>query len=229
MDEILFTREKITRIGRLLFERQLTDAAGGNISVRVGERVCITPRFAGQRRQWQLRPEEVLVCDLAGNKLEGEGETSREARVHFRLYHDFQDGTAVVHCHPRNVLVFCALNQSLLPVIEGTWKFGEIPVAPFAPAHSQALADYIAGGIQGKEARIRKQAAAVIARWHGLFVLGKDLDAAFDAAERIETNAFIILQAGALPEALDWMRARYAALQHDLESEDLPQVNADKR
>ena len=29
--------------------------------------------------------------------------------------------------------------------------------------------------------RIRKQAAGVIARWHGLFVLGKDLDAAFDA------------------------------------------------
>ena len=66
MDEIQAMREKITTIGRLLFERQLTDAAGGNISARVGEHVCITPRFAGQKHQWRLRPEQVLVCDLAG-------------------------------------------------------------------------------------------------------------------------------------------------------------------
>jgi L-fuculose-phosphate aldolase len=216
MDNLQFTREKITRLGRLLFERQLTDAAGGNISARVGERVCITPRFAGQKRQWQLRPEEVLVCDLDGVKLEGEGDLSREAKAHFRLYRDFPDGTSVIHCHPRNLLVFCAADQPLLPVIEGTWKFGEIPVVPFAPAHSQALADHVAGAMRGQEGRIRKQAAAVIARWHGLFVLGKDLDAAFDAAERIETNAFIVLQAGPLPAALEWMRQRYAALRDEL-------------
>ncbi len=216
MNDIGAIRARITEIGRMLFERQLTDAAGGNISVRAGERVCITPRFAGQKRQWRLRPEEVLVCDLEGNKLEGEGDTSRESKAHFRLYRDYPDGTAVVHCHPRNVLVFCAFDQPMLPVIEGTWKFGEIPVVPFAPAHSQSLADTVADGMRGQEARIRKQAAAVIARWHGLFVLGKDLDAAFDAAERIETNAYIILQAGALQAGLPLMRERYAALAAEL-------------
>ena len=216
MDEIQAMRAKIADIGRMLFERRLTDAAGGNVSARVGDKVCITPRYAGQKHQWRLRPDQVLVCDLAGSQLEGEGETSRESKAHFRLYRDFPDGTAVIHCHARNVLVFSAHDQPILPVIEATWKFGEIQVVPFAPAHSQALADYVAGAIQGQEARIRKQAAAVIARWHGLFVLGRDLDAAFDAAERIDNNARIILLSGALRAGIPLARERYAALARDL-------------
>jgi ribulose-5-phosphate 4-epimerase/fuculose-1-phosphate aldolase len=35
----------------------------------------------------------------------------------------------------------------------------------------------------------------VIAPWHGLFVMGKDLDAAYDAVERMDTNAHIVLMA----------------------------------
>jgi L-fuculose-phosphate aldolase len=219
MDDIQAMRERITAFGRMLFDRQLTDAAGGNISARVGERICITPRYAGQQHQWQLRPEQVLVCDLDGNQLDGDGQVSREAKVHFRLYRDFPDGGAVVHCHPRNALVFCSANEPILPVIEATMKFGEIKVVPFAPAHSQALADYVAGALAGQEARIRKQAAAVLGAWHGLFVLGRDLDAAFDAAERIDTNARIILMGGGgLQAGLAFARERCAALAKDLES-----------
>ena len=48
-------------------------------------------------------------------------------------------------------------------------------------------------------AQERKQAAAVLAPWHGLFVLGKTLDAAFDAAERIDVNARCILLSRLLP------------------------------
>lgn len=218
MDEIQAMREKITQIGRMVFDRQLTDAAGGNISVRVGDRICITPRYAGQKHQWQLDPGQVLVCDLEGNKLDGDGDVSREGKVHVRLYRDFPDGTAVVHCHPRNVLVFCALGEPIVPVLEATMKFGEVKVVPFAPAHSQQLADSISAALQGQEARIRKQAAAVIARWHGLFVLGKDLDAAFDAAERIDVNARIILMSGTvLNGGANLARERSAALAAELE------------
>jgi L-fuculose-phosphate aldolase len=212
MDEIELMRARIVRIGRMLFERQLTDAAGGNISARVGNRVCITPRFAGQKRQWQLDPADVLVCDLAGNRIAGDGDTSRESKVHLRLYRDYPDGTAVIHCHPRHVLTFCSTGEPIPPVLEATWKFGEIPVAPFAPAHSQQLSEYISAAIAGNEARIRKHAAAVVARWHGLFVLAKDLDAAFDAVERIDVNAAIILASGGLAAA----RLRAAELGADL-------------
>jgi ribulose-5-phosphate 4-epimerase/fuculose-1-phosphate aldolase len=38
----------------------------------------------------------------------------------------------------------------------------------------------------------------VIAPWHGLFVVGRDIDAAFDLTERIDTNAYCILMGAPL-------------------------------
>src|SRR5215212_883527 len=194
------TRIKIAQTGRMVFERHLTDAAGGNISVRVRDSVCITPRYSGSRRHWQLQPNQVLVSDLMGNKLEGDGDISREAKVHYRLYQEFPDATAVLHSHARNVMVFVASGQPIEPVLEATLKFDKIPVTRFAPAHSEKLADAIAEAMQGKEEAIRKYAVAVMAPWHGLFVVGKDLDAAFDLTERIDTNAYCILMSRLLPE-----------------------------
>jgi ribose 5-phosphate isomerase B len=194
------TRHKIADTGRMVFERHLTDAAGGNISVRVGDQVCITPRYSGSRRHWQLQPNQVLVSDLAGNKLEGDGDISREAKVHFRIYQEFPDATAVLHSHARNMMVFAASGQPIEPVLEATLKFDTIPVTRFAPAHSEKLADAIADGLRGKDEAIRKYATAVMAPWHGLFVVGKDIDAAFDLTERIDTNAYCILMSRLLPE-----------------------------
>ena len=98
-------------------------------------------------------------------------------------------------------MVFVASGQPIEPVLEATLKFGTIPVADtFAPAHSEKLADFIAETMRGKEDAIRKYATAVIAPWHGLFVVGKDLDAAFDLTERIDTNAYCILMSRLLPE-----------------------------
>ena len=191
------TRTKIAETGRLVFERHLTDAAGGNISVRVGDLVCITPRYSGSKRHWQLRPDQVLVSDLLGNKLDGDGDISREAKVHYRLYEEFPDATSVLHSHARNVMVFVAACQAIEPVLEATLKFDTIPMTGYAPAHSEKLADSIAGAFRGRGDAIKKYAAAVIAPWHGLFVVGKDIDAAFDLTERIDTNAYCILIATA--------------------------------
>ncbi len=195
-DEINATRERIATIGRLLFARQLTDAAGGNISVRIGNRVCITPRFAGQQKQWQIDPGDVLVADLDRNILRGGGKLSRETHVHFTLLTTFADhGTAVVHAHPRNLLVYAMLNKPLPPTLEATRKFGVTPVVEFAPAHSPLLAQHVAASMRGREAMIAKHAAAAIAPWHGVFCMGKTLDAAFDAVERLDVSAYLLLMA----------------------------------
>jgi L-fuculose-phosphate aldolase len=187
------TRAQIARFGALLFERKLTDAAGGNVSVRVGDLVCISPRYSGSKYQWNIRPEQVLVVDKTGRKLEGEGDISRESNVHLKLLNDFPEGTSVIHAHARNILVFASLNRPMPPVLEATLKFGDTPVIEYAPAHSTLLAENVAGAIRGREANIRKQAAGVIAPWHGLFLIGKDLESAFDAVERLDNNARCII------------------------------------
>jgi len=136
----------------------------------------------------------VLVVDFDRNILAGDGKISRETHVHFKLHETFGEyGTAVIHAHARNLLVFATAARSMPPVLEATRKFGVTPCIEYAPAHSPKLADNIAETMYGREHRISKHAAGVIAPWHGLFLMGKDLDAAFDAVERFDTNAYCII------------------------------------
>ena len=193
-DTVEIMRQQIAELGAALYQRKLTDAAGGNISARVGDVMVMTPRYAGSRYLWRIKPEQVLVLDLEGHKLAGAGDISREIKVHRKLLTEFYPtGTAVIHAHALNILVFCAAQKPIPPVLDSTEKFGEIKQVPAAPAHSVELAEYIAAAIRGQEERIQKQAAAVLAPRHGLFAIGKDLPSTFDAVERIDGNAYCIL------------------------------------
>ena len=202
-EEVQAGRALVARIGRFLFDRQLTDAGGGNISLRVGDVFCMSPTLAGQMHQWQLDAEDVLVVDSRGNILEGEGALTREIAVHFGLHENFSNyGSAVIHAHPRNLLVFACANRVMPPVMEATRKFGVTPVIEYAPAHSPKLGERITATMRGREAMIAKHAAGTLAPWHGLFLMGKNLQAALDAVERLDTNAYMILmsqQLGASP------------------------------
>lgn len=207
-------REQLAYIGRLLFDRHLTDACGGNISARVGDLICLSPSLAGQKRQWQLQAEDILVCDLDRNILEGDGKISRESNVHFTLHRTFGAyGTAVIHAHPRNLMVFTAMAVSMPPVLEANLKFGEVKCLEYAPAHSVELSENILNGLRGQEARIARHAAGVIAPWHGLFLMGKDIEAAFDAVERFDTNAYCILMAHQAFGGTDFLKTQREALQ----------------
>lgn len=209
-------RAKIANFGAIMFERKLTDISGGNISARVGDYVCISPRYSGSKRRWQLKPEDVLVADKDMNIVDGSGEISRESQVHFRLHREFgEHGTGVIHAHAQHILVFAAMARPMPPVLEATQKFGTLPVVGYAAAHSADLAENVAGGIRGNEARIRKHAAGVIAPWHGLFVIGRDLDAALDAVERMDNNAFCIMMAQHL-RAADMLEEQRKALEIEM-------------
>jgi L-fuculose-phosphate aldolase len=188
-------RKMIAEIGALMYAHHLTDAAGGNISVRLGEVILMTPRYAGSKFLWNLKPENILVLDLQANKLEGEGEISREIRVHKDLLNKYYpDGTAVVHGHARNALVFCAAEKPIPSMLYATDKFGkEIGLVPDAPAHTQELADHICAAMDSQLDRVRKQAAVVLAPRHGVFVFAKDLEAGYDALDRVESSAYCAL------------------------------------
>ena len=196
-DEIQAGREQVARVGRILFDRHLTDAGGGNISLRVGERLCMSPTLAGQNKQWQLDAGDVLVVSRGGEILTGDGGLTRESAVHLGLHAQFgEHGSAVIHCHPRHLMVFACANQPMPPVMEATRKFGITPVIEYAPAHSPKLGERIAATMRGRESMIAKHAAGTIAPWHGLFLMGKNLNAALDAVERLDTNAWVMLMAG---------------------------------
>ena len=193
-----FTEDEIRvlmcEFGRDLYDRKLTDTAGGNMSVRVGDLILMTPTRAGNRYHWKLSPDQILALDLSGNKISGKGELSRETAAHIGLLNEFHpDGKAVIHGHTLNALVFCAARKPMPPVLDGSERFGVIQQIEGAPSGSEELAEMIVRAMRPQRDRVRKQAAAVMAPGHGLFVLGSDLHNAFDAVERIDANAYCIV------------------------------------
>lgn len=195
--DIINMRKRIAEIGHVMYQRFLTDAAGGNISVRMGDVILMTPRYAGSYWHWVLKPENILILDLDAKKLEGDGEVSREVRVHRDLLVNFYpDATAVVHGHARNTLVFCAAEKPIPSMLSSTDKFGkEIGFVPDAPAHTQDLANHIVVAMEPQRERVKKQAAVILAPRHGVFALAKDLESGYDAIDRVENSAYCALMA----------------------------------
>ena len=191
--------ETIAYIGRHMFERRLADMAGGTVSMRAGETIYITSRYSGSRRHWQNRPDDVISGPIETDALLDDPRCSRESRAHLAIYRHFPDVTGVIHAHPFHILPFCVAERPIEPVLEATQKFGVTPVVKGAAAHSPDLATHVVEGLQGREASIRKQAAAVLLPRHGIFVAGKDIFAAIDALERIEWNAWCMLAQSAIP------------------------------
>ncbi len=191
-------REKLARLCRMAYAKDLLDSAGGNVSARTPEGVLASARYAGSQRQWQLNPEDFLLLDLAGNQLSGEGEVSRETKMHLTLYQAFPQAGAVIHSHSKNIQVFVATETPLPPMTEQTDKYGTIGFTPAVPQHSQALADAAVEALKPKEALIPKHAIAVLFPRHGSCIVGADLEAAYDALERLDRSAYYALGASLL-------------------------------
>ena len=186
-------REHLARIARLVFARRLTDASGGNLSLREEDRVYMTPSRAGSKQQWQISAEEIVVFDIDGHQVEGPERRTREWQIHLGVYQSFPRAGGMIHAQAGYLMTFVAAGKPMPPVLEHTRKFGTISHVDYAPAHSGDLAQKIIEALTPQAAELEKHALAVFGPQHGIFVVGRDLDDAFDTLDRLETNAQALL------------------------------------
>jgi Ribulose-5-phosphate 4-epimerase and related epimerases and aldolases len=192
-------RQQICVTVKLMFDRMLTNIAGGNVSMRVSdEHVIMTPTLMSEEKHCVLKPEEVLVVDMNLNLIEGEGKITRESNMHMGIYKECPDVNAVIHSHPRESLVFASLGIPMPLVTEATEKFGEIITLPYAPACTQELADTAVSYFKTRKDELKKHGVAALIRKHGIILADKNLVKALDDLERIETNAYVVLRSQAL-------------------------------
>lgn len=188
-------RLHLTRICKLAYDRKLLDAAGGNVTTRFGDRVYMTRSYAGGQHQWNLRPEDILVLDLEGNILAGEGDFSREGAVHMACYHAFPEAGCVFHAHSLNIMPFVSRGVPIPPMSEQTDKYGPIGFCEWAATHTQQLAINVVEGLRPLAPELTKHPIATLVPRHGIFVVATDLDNAYDTLERIDRNAYIAMMA----------------------------------
>lgn len=180
-------RHDIVEIGKLIYQKGWVAANDGNISVRLApNRVLCTCTGISKG---MMTADDLIVCDLDGNKLEGSRERTSEIAMHLTIYRMRPDIFSVVHAHPAIATGFAvagkALTLALLPeVIIG---LGCVPLAEYGTPGTAALTEGMLPYIP--------QHDAILMRNHGLVCYGEDVYKAFFKMETVEHFARITLVA----------------------------------
>ena len=168
-------REAIVDAGRRLADRGLATGTSGNLSVRVGDRVVVTPTGAPLDA---LDAERLSVLDLGGVHLSGPVPTS-EVPLHLAIYRS-TDTLAVAHTHAvASTAVSCTCDE--LPALHyNVLALGGAPrTSRYATFGSEQL------GINVVEALGQGRHAALMQN-HGSIAVGSSLAEACDRLELLE-------------------------------------------
>jgi len=157
--------------------------AAGNLSARLpGGRLLITPTG---RDKGALTAGELLVIDLDGNCVEGDGtcRPTSELPMHLEIYRQRPDVGAVVHAHPISCVALSLVGISLqTPYIpEALVLLGPVATARYATPSSVENREAIRGLIAEHD--------AIVLAHHGSLTVGSDLAEAFMRLEVLEHTA----------------------------------------
>jgi L-fuculose-phosphate aldolase len=189
------TRHELLEVCALVYDRHLTNAAGSNFSGRASaSTVYLTPTGNAKRKRLHMTADDLLLVDMDGTILDGQGRLSVSWPTHCRLYQEFDFVGAVIHAHPRQACIFACQTDPMPPLMDAMKKFGPIPVLPRhlkvdSPEFGQAIVDIF----REKGDSFRKHGHAVLYPYHGILCAAPTLDDAFDLLERVEYNATAIL------------------------------------
>lgn len=181
-----------------IFQRRLTDGAGGNFSVRREHRIYCTPQGAASRHWWRLVPEQIIVTTEDGDRLSGSGEFSREWAMHLAIYREFAAVAAVVHAHAENIMVFAHLARPIPPTSEQTDRWGVVPVCEEHASHTPELAAAVVETLRPQAAGLPDRVMTVLIPRHGIVIAGADLHQCVEALDGIDQSCRILVARAAL-------------------------------
>lgn len=178
--------ERMVKAGSELHYHGLVRGTSGNISARIPDANTFLIKPSGARME-ALKPEELVLVNLQGNKVRGESNVSRETLMHAVIYRTRKDVQAVVHSHAPIATAFGITKMEILPLqIEMFMLLPKgVPIVPFKPPGSKALADAVRKKIANYD--------AVILENHGIVTVGSTIEGACSLSEVVEEGAKIQL------------------------------------
>jgi len=214
-------RSDLVAAYRNMIDAGLGTGSSGNLSVRTGQGMLITPTGVPPVA---LEAFDVVDMSLAGRVAQGQLLPSSEWHMHAAIYLARPDINAVVHCHSRYATILACAHRPI-PAIHymiAVTAADEVPVAPYATFGTEALAQSTVGTLgQGR--------ACLLAN-HGQIAAGVSLDQALKVALEIEELAAIYWGSLAIgggevlsQEAMMEVRTAFAGYgqQHDKDSKDI--------
>ena len=173
---------------RTLYDRHLVTGVGGNLSVRVGEKIFITPSGFSLG---DMVPDIVITLNGEGRVLEG-GIPTKDVDVHLGVFSKRPDVNVVCHTHGAYIIAATTLldpgPDALPPITPGFIYFAHpLAMTPFMVPGSKELAK--AASHQFAEFRC----SALLLQNHGLITVGENFQEALNIAEEIDEVARIYL------------------------------------
>lgn len=196
-------RDQVIEFCRLAWASRLMAACDGNISVRHGHNMLITP---SGRSKALVRAEELVEVEIATGRVISGRRPSTESGMHRAAYLLRNEIGSVVHAHPPTAMAFSLAGRDIptggIPeVLAGIGDIGQVGYyttgsAELARAAGEALAEH----------------RVLLLAMNGSLAVGRDLEEAWVLTERLEQAARMALVA----EQLGGPRQLPAAEQENL-------------
>ena len=186
MNSEAFARKRLVECCHMLYDRNLTVSAGGNMSVRINDReILITPSGVNKGL---VREDDLVKMDMDGNVLSG-GKPSIEHKFHLGIYRENPETNAVVHCHPLYCLAILTRGEDLKSTLtpEGVLLLDQVPTCRYATPGSDELVEAV---------REYANAPAMLMARHGAITQGRTLEEAYNRMEELEFQAHLQILAG---------------------------------
>jgi ribulose-5-phosphate 4-epimerase/fuculose-1-phosphate aldolase len=134
----------------------------------------------------RMRPEDMVICDLDGNWLDGPPGSLQcsEVKIHSSIYRGRPDVQSVAHAHPDYTVLVTALGKSIVPLAQE----GMAVVAKPMPVYPHAKV--VQTDEEGREvARLLADGRALLMLGHGATTTGETVESAVLALAHLEHQA----------------------------------------
>lgn len=174
-DPLAAARREVAECGRRMTADGLVLGTAGNVSVRVGDLVAVSPSGMAYDR---IGPADVAVVDLDGNRVDGPHAPSSETPMHLAVY-AATGATAVVHHHGLHSAAVSTVLDELPALHYYVLQLGgPVRVAAYATYGTPELARSVHAALEGRTAALMQN--------HGAVAYGDTLDQAYDRARLLE-------------------------------------------
>jgi ribulose-5-phosphate 4-epimerase/fuculose-1-phosphate aldolase len=182
--------EELAILAKKMLAMGLVTGTAGNLSVRSGDHVLLTPSGVDYET---MQPEDLVPVGLDGNVLAESMKPSVDTAGHLAIYRARPDVGAVIHTHSPYAAAFSTLHREIPPLITEAAGFlgGAVRVMEYLPPASPEMAHLLSAGLGDDR--------AVLLPNHGVVATGENARKAFHAAVSVEESAqvaFLAIQLG---------------------------------
>jgi L-fuculose-phosphate aldolase len=172
-------RQSIIDACRSMNALGINQGTSGNISLRHGEGLLITPTSVPYA---DMKPEQIVFMNMDGSH-DAAQRPSSEWRFHLDILKARPEVNAVVHAHPPYSTILAIMNLEIPPIHYMIACAGgdTIRVAPYATFGTQELSQHAVRALEGS--------LACLLEHHGMIAVGPSLSKAMWLAVEVEALA----------------------------------------